>query len=287
MHTFTSSKPSMTTDAAILLLQSDERSRALVRDAYLDEDLAEAASRYSASPEFAEVLRWCGGSVAGTTVLDIGAGRGIATWAFLQHGAALVHALEPDGSEVVGRAAMERLPLGSAQVHAGVAESIPLPDGSVDIVFGRQVMHHMQDLNAAVAEMVRVLRPGGSLIMVREHVADNPRQLRRFLQGHPVHRLAGGEHAFRLDQYLHAFDAAGCARLAIIGPWESVVNSAPIVNSTEDLGRIGAAALANRFGSRGEWLARLPLAARLVSAWLQRDRPGRLYSFVWKRPVTG
>jgi SAM-dependent methyltransferase len=43
------------------------------------------------------------------------------------------------------------------------AESLPFEDGSFDLVFGHAVLHHLPDLNTALSEFHRVLRPGGSL----------------------------------------------------------------------------------------------------------------------------
>lgn len=45
----------------------------------------------------------------------------------------------------------------------GSAESIPLEDASVDLVWMSQVFHHLNDPAAAVSEIRRVLRPGGHL----------------------------------------------------------------------------------------------------------------------------
>jgi SAM-dependent methyltransferase len=50
-------------------------------------------------------------------------------------------------------------------VHEGTAESIPLPDGSVDAVTVAQAFHWF-DAEAALAEIHRVLRPGGGLGLI-------------------------------------------------------------------------------------------------------------------------
>ena len=43
-------------------------------------------------------------------------------------------------------------------------EDMPYPDGMFDLVVTTDVLEHVLDLNAAIREMVRVLRPGGVLI---------------------------------------------------------------------------------------------------------------------------
>jgi len=44
-------------------------------------------------------------------------------------------------------------------------QKLPLPDGSLDAVFANMYLHHVPDPAAAIAEMVRVLRPGGVLVL--------------------------------------------------------------------------------------------------------------------------
>ncbi len=51
-----------------------------------------------------------------------------------------------------------------ADVH-GTVFAIPLPDASVDTVLCTQVLEHVDDPARALAEMARVLRPGGALIL--------------------------------------------------------------------------------------------------------------------------
>jgi ubiquinone/menaquinone biosynthesis C-methylase UbiE len=44
-------------------------------------------------------------------------------------------------------------------------DALPLPDGSLDAVFANMYLHHVPDPAAAIAEMARVLRPGGRLVI--------------------------------------------------------------------------------------------------------------------------
>jgi SAM-dependent methyltransferase len=51
------------------------------------------------------------------------------------------------------------------QVVCGAGESLPFPDGSFDLVLSNEVLEHVQDDRAAVGEIVRILRPGGRLVL--------------------------------------------------------------------------------------------------------------------------
>jgi ubiquinone/menaquinone biosynthesis C-methylase UbiE len=54
------------------------------------------------------------------------------------------------------------------RVADGAAESIPADDRSVDALWTVNTMHHWTDLDTAVHELARVLRPGGRLLLVDE-----------------------------------------------------------------------------------------------------------------------
>ncbi len=115
----------------------------------------------------------------GETVLEIGAGTG-ANVRFLPPGATLV-ALEPN---VRMHDRLRRRCTGAGvevRILARGAESIPLPDESVDDVICSLVLCTVDDPERVLAEVRRVLRPGGRFRFV-EHVAAHRRGLRRLVQ---------------------------------------------------------------------------------------------------------
>lgn len=52
-----------------------------------------------------------------------------------------------------------------ADVEIGPDGRLPVADGSVDAVLSTQVLEHVTDPNVYLDEVVRVLRPGGSLVL--------------------------------------------------------------------------------------------------------------------------
>lgn len=64
-----------------------------------------------------------------------------------------------------GMVEMARKLTPGATIHRGLAEALPLPDASVDLVFSTLSFHHWHDQQAGVREMARVLRPGGHFIL--------------------------------------------------------------------------------------------------------------------------
>jgi 2-polyprenyl-3-methyl-5-hydroxy-6-metoxy-1,4-benzoquinol methylase len=276
----------ITTDEAVRRLRSDPACAGLVRDAYLGRDVADSARRFHESGEFAEVRRILGPRLLGATILDLGAGCGMASHAFAASGAARVVAVDPDPSDEVGRGAMARL-AGSAgfEIVDGFGEAIPLDDASVDIVYCRQVLHHARNLPQVLRECARVVKPGGIVLACREHVVDDDKQLAEFLADHPVNRLAGGENAHHLTTYLAAITDAGLEIDRVYGPWQTVINAFPVVRTQAELEAIPAARLARRFGRIGRAAARVPGVQTLIWRRIDTPVPGRMYSFLAHRPA--
>jgi SAM-dependent methyltransferase len=271
----------LTTEQAILRLRADPACVDLIRDGYLGADVRGNAQRFFTSGEFAAVRDLVGPRLRGALVLDVGAGTGIASVAFARSGARAVVALEPDPSAVVGYGAMREI-LDDLRVSivSGFGETFPFRDGSFDVVYTRQVLHHARDLEGLLRECARVVAKGGVVIATREHVVDDAAQLAAFLEAHPVHRLAGGENAFPLASYVAAFRGAGLGAPRVLGPLDTVVNAYPGYRDEAEVRDIPRRALARRLGALGTIASRVPGANALVRRMLDRREPGRLYSFV-------
>ncbi len=267
---------------ALRSLMEDPAFVGLMRDSYIEEPATAAAHRFAESAEWAAVTRLIGPTIVGAHVLDLGAGNGIAAFAFVRAGARRVIALEPNPGPLAGRAAIESLGEPRITVLDGTGEAIPLADASVDVVYGRQVLHHAQDLGKMLGECARVMRSGGMAFFCREHVVDDSEQLAQFLAAHPVHRLVGGENAFSLASYLGAIRNAGLRLTKVLGPWDSIINAFPTVTTDEELWRALGAPYVRWFGPLGDVVSHIRLAMALVRRrWHARDRePGRLFSFL-------
>jgi SAM-dependent methyltransferase len=280
------SEPSSAWEDAVRWLRSQPEKQDLVLNAYYDDPLIAAAERYWKSCEWAEVRKLLGSSRG--EALDVGAGRGIASYALAREGFA-VTALEPDRSHLVGAGAIRSL-AGECELPITVvqefSEHLPFDDGQFDIAFARAVLHHTRNLQSACREFFRILKPGGRLIAVREHVISREKDLPVFLARHPLHRLYGGENAFLLSTYTEALLQAGFAIDVVLSPLSSVINYAPHTEQTlKD-------AIADRLGGKLAMRDALRCAlslpalwslARRTLSWIDR-RPGRLYSFVCTRP---
>jgi len=107
---------------------------------------------------------------AGEKVLDLGCGAGRHAFEMYRRGADVI-AFDLDADELAKVselfAAMRdagEVPAGAeADVEQGDALNLPFPDGEFDRVVAAEVLEHIPDDEAAIAELVRVLRPGGTI----------------------------------------------------------------------------------------------------------------------------
>jgi ubiquinone/menaquinone biosynthesis C-methylase UbiE len=111
------------------------------------------------------------GLTDGDVVLDLGCGFGRHAFEALRRGAHVV-ALDAGRDEVEGVAGMflamveaGELTVGTvmATVVQGDALHLPFPDGAFDRVICSEVLEHIPEDVAAMAELARVLRPGGTM----------------------------------------------------------------------------------------------------------------------------
>ena len=98
---------------------------------------------------------------AGRTLLDLGCGSGYWLSGYADEAAAVI-GVEPDP---------RLLPLAADRdsrvtVLRGSAEHIPLPSGSVDVVHARFAYFFPPGCDGGLAEVMRVLRPGGTLVVI-------------------------------------------------------------------------------------------------------------------------
>jgi ubiquinone/menaquinone biosynthesis C-methylase UbiE len=123
----------------------------------------------------------------GRDVLEIGAGSGSVARQLLSKDPALAW-VAMDIDPHMTRAAAARLhDFPNASVKTADAAAMPFPDGSFDSVVSCLMLHHIIDWERAVAEVARVLRPGGLFVgydLVRTPLAS----LFHRLDGSP-HRL--------------------------------------------------------------------------------------------------
>ncbi len=170
----------------------------------------------------------------GETLVDIGAGFGPAVVRAAKRG---VHAIAVDPTPSMRRVLNLRRLVGRArdeiEVLDGAAESLPLADSSVDAVITVNTMHHWSDPSAAVAEIARVTRPGGRVVLVDE-LFDDPT--------HPRFDAEGGYQHHHHHEFIDIDPPDLAARLAAAG----------FTDTVGDHRRLGRAPVKYVSGRRGD-----------------------------------
>jgi ubiquinone/menaquinone biosynthesis C-methylase UbiE len=276
----------LTWEESVQSLRNQPEQKELVQYCYYDDPLESAAERFAQSEEWIAVTQLLKQKIPGQ-VLDIGAGRGISSYAFAKAGCS-VTALEPDSSKLVGAGAISNLFKNTGlpiQIVQEWGETLPFANNTFDIVYGRAVLHHAKDLKQLCKEAARVLKPGGYFLATREHILSRKEDLQNFLDSHPLHHLYGGENAYLLEEYTDAIRSSGLQIIRSFNPLESVINYFPMSKSQYQSQVKNS--LARRFGETlASKLAMFEQVQSLYSWYMSRklDTPGRLYSFLAIKP---
>jgi ubiquinone/menaquinone biosynthesis C-methylase UbiE len=104
------------------------------------------------------------GSTRYPRLLEIGYGSGVFMPELRQHCQELF-GLDPHASNREVEAVLARHGI-AAELHSGSAEQLPFPTGSLDCAVSVSAIEYVPDIERACAELTRVLRPGGHLIVV-------------------------------------------------------------------------------------------------------------------------
>ncbi|GAA1157997.1 class I SAM-dependent methyltransferase [Kribbella jejuensis] len=99
----------------------------------------------------------------GETAVDVGSGTGEDVLAFTAYGARAI-GVEP--SPGLRAEAVRRAAGAPVEYVEGQAEALPFEDASVDVLRSERVLQHVDHPAVAVAEMARVLRPGGRIALI-------------------------------------------------------------------------------------------------------------------------
>jgi SAM-dependent methyltransferase len=121
-----------------------------------------------ADPEYVEqIMPLAAAELAGARrVLDVGCGEGqITRLASSLDGVEVAVGIDPTPSQI--RVAVERA--GATGFARAAADRLPFADGSFDAVVVCLVFEHVDDVDAAVGEIARVLRPGGRFCFFLNH----------------------------------------------------------------------------------------------------------------------
>ncbi|MBP2302041.1 class I SAM-dependent methyltransferase [Azospirillum picis] len=136
----------------------------------------------------------------GMRVLDVAIGTGLVAREAVRLGGHQAEVIGLDLSEAMLAQARRFLPIPLIQ---GVADALPLADDSVDMITMGYALRHVGDLTATFREFHRVLRPGGSVLVMEIARPERP-ITRHLMNGYlglvvpALSRLSGGGEGGRM-----------------------------------------------------------------------------------------
>jgi ubiquinone/menaquinone biosynthesis C-methylase UbiE len=121
---------------------------------------------HAAGPDLEEAVQQVRHLPGRISMLDVGCGAGHLSFALAPfYESAVATDLAPSMLATVRTAALQR-GLSQISVRSASAEALPFDAGSFDLVCSRYSAHHWHDLRLALREMRRVVKPGGTLLLI-------------------------------------------------------------------------------------------------------------------------
>ncbi len=108
----------------------------------------------------------------GKIAADIGAGTGFISEGLIQAG---LQVIAVDQSEAIMKEMKRKFAdIETIDYRVGQAQNLPIPNGTVNYAFANMYLHHVESPSEAIAEMVRILKPAGKLVItdLDEHEFD-------------------------------------------------------------------------------------------------------------------
>lgn len=105
--------------------------------------------------------------ISGIKVLDIGSGSGFLVTELAQRlgTESMVYGIDPDSaSNLTAQRKIDLFKINNIQLINGVAESIPLPDATIDLITSNNGINNVQDIDKVFQECARIIKPSGQFI---------------------------------------------------------------------------------------------------------------------------
>ena len=140
----------------------------------------------------------------GKIAADIGAGTGFISEGLIREG---LQVIAVDQSEAILKEMKRKFAdIETIDYRIGQAQTLPIPDATVDYAFANMYLHHVESPPEATDEMVRILKPGGKLVItdLDEHEFD-------FLREEHHDRWMG----FKRSDIVDWFQGAGLTEICV------------------------------------------------------------------------
>jgi ubiquinone/menaquinone biosynthesis C-methylase UbiE len=100
----------------------------------------------------------------GEVILEVGCGRGDNVFSFAERGAALAF-----GIDITSDASWSSRPGERVSFATASADCLPFRDATFDTIYIKDVLHHVEHIESVMADIHRVVKPGGRIIIVESN----------------------------------------------------------------------------------------------------------------------
>jgi ubiquinone/menaquinone biosynthesis C-methylase UbiE len=121
------------------------------------------------------MVEMCGPEPEGS-ILDVACGPGFLTMAFARRCASVVGVDATEAMLSMAKAEAGKRGLGNVRFEKGVATALPFAPASFDIVLCRAAFHHFPEPGRVLAEMCRVVKPGGKILTADIVASEDPKE---------------------------------------------------------------------------------------------------------------
>jgi len=157
---------------------------------------------------FSKTVRDKAFSIAGVQrykiAADIGAGTGFITEGLIRKGLQVI--VVDQSEKMLAEIKKKFSHVRGIDYRVGKAEKLPIPNETVDYVFANMYLHHVESPPKAIEEMVRILKPGGKLV-----ITDLDEHLFEFLKDEHHDRWMG----FKREDIERWFKATGLKNVIV------------------------------------------------------------------------
>ena len=138
----------------------------------------------------------------------------------------------------------------------------------------------LENLEGTAVHLMKLLKLGGVLCAIREHVIWSEEQRQRFLANHPLHHITQSEGAYYLKEYRNAFLKAGLEISLELHPYASIINTFP--QDLDDIRRSMTKRLPKLLRPVIR-MEKVDILLRRLAAWYMARKTAQLYSFFAKK----
>ena len=168
-------------------------------------------------------------AVKGAAILDVGCGGGRTVQklaSLAPEGTVIGLDYSPASVAVSRETNAKEIEAGRVRIEQGSVAALPFPDGAFDIVTAVETHYYWPDLEANLREILRVLKPGGTVALIAETVRDRQPNPLYFI----VMPLLGAAH-LTTAQHAELLTRAGFGDVAVDtrkGGWMSATGRRPV-----------------------------------------------------------